>query len=228
MASYSQWLRYALELEGTDFDETESARRDVRQDVLPGRDLSRPGLGRDSRRDVDRPTEVVALVVDHGTCITPTWASGKPAGWTRSTISSDAHRVARILEVEMHAVPQHLHDGTSMARSDLVDQLGELERDARRLLVAGLLGQPRVTGEVREHAAFDLPRLLPMHPRVLERGLDMIEQVLGLEHFRMPPVEPGEQIFPGPPRPNADLAERGLEAALSRRPRWRNGSSMEW
>src|SRR5918996_2982491 len=152
-------------------------------------------------------------------------AADRPAGRApRSRVTPTASPGS--LKWEMHAIPQH--DGTSMARCDLVNQLGVLERDARRLLVAGLLGQPRVTGEVREHAAFDLPRFLPMHPRVLERGLDMIEQVLGLEHFRMPPVEPAEQIFPGPARPNADLAERGLEAALSRRPRWRNGSSMEW
>jgi len=59
--------------------------------------------------------------------------------------------------------------------------LGQLEGDARRLLVSGLFGQPRVTGEVREHAAFDLPRFSPMHPRVLERGLDMIDIASALQ-----------------------------------------------
>jgi hypothetical protein len=36
-----EWLRDALELEGTDLDKAESARRDVPQDVLPDEDLSR-------------------------------------------------------------------------------------------------------------------------------------------------------------------------------------------
>src|SRR5215217_5238733 len=92
-------------------------------------------------------------------------AGGRPAGWTRSTISSDAIAASLgSLKWKCTPVPQHLHDRTSMARSGLIDQLGELERDARRLLVPGLLGQPRVTGEVREHAAFHLPTFLPMHP----------------------------------------------------------------
>src|SRR6266542_3862772 len=53
-----------------------------------------------------------------------------------------------------------------------------------------------------------------MDPRVLERGLDMIEEVLGLEHLRMTPVEPAEQAFPGPTRPNADLPEGRLEGCV--------------
>ena len=50
-----------------------------------------------------------------------------------------------------------------------------------------------------------------MHSRVLERGLDVIEEVLGLEHFRMAPEEPAEEVFPGSTRPDADLPERRLE-----------------
>jgi hypothetical protein len=42
----------------------------------------------------------------------------------------------------------------------------------------------------------------------------MIEEVLGLEHLRMTPVKPAEQIFPGPTRPNADLSERRLECCV--------------
>src|SRR5206468_666529 len=64
-----QLLRDALELEGTDLDETEPTRRDVRQGVLPDEDLSRPGLRRDARRDVHCPAEVVTLVVDHWACV---------------------------------------------------------------------------------------------------------------------------------------------------------------
>src|SRR4029453_17917123 len=60
-----QRLRDALEFEGTNLDEAEPARRDVVQNVLPDEDLIRPGLRRDAGRDVDRPTEVVTLVVDH-------------------------------------------------------------------------------------------------------------------------------------------------------------------
>lgn len=114
----------------------------------------------------------------------------------------------------MHAITQHLHDGATVPRSDLVDQLGELEGDPRRHLVTGLLGQRRVAGEVREHAGFDKPRFPPVHSRVLERVLDMIEQVPRLEHLRMTPEEPAEQIFPGPTRPNANLPERRLECCV--------------
>ncbi len=67
-----------------------------------------------------------------------------------------------------------------------------------------------------------------MHSGVLERGLDMIEEMLGLEHFRMAPVEPAEQVFPGPTRRTPTSLSAASKAALSRRPRRRNGSSMEW
>ena len=76
---------------GTDLDESESAQRDVTRDVLSDEDLSRSGLRRDARRDVDRPAEVVALDRrSWAPAFTPTCAGGRPAGWTRSTISSDA------------------------------------------------------------------------------------------------------------------------------------------
>jgi hypothetical protein len=179
-----QRLRDALQLEGTNLDETESARREVKQDVLPNEDLIRPGLRGDPSRDVDRPPKVIALVVDHRSRVHADVGGRQACGMDGvHDLERGHHRVAWISEMEVHAVAEHLHDRTSMPRCDLVDQLGKLERDARRLRVPGLFGQPRVTGEVCEHAAFDLPRFFPMDPRVLERGLDMIEEVLGLEHL---------------------------------------------
>src|SRR5207244_4727436 len=59
-----QWLRDALEREGTDLDETKPTRRDMTQDVLPDEALRWPGLRRVTRRDVERPAEVVTLLVD--------------------------------------------------------------------------------------------------------------------------------------------------------------------
>src|SRR5436190_7243526 len=53
-----------------------------------------------------------------------------------------------------------------------------------------------------------------MHARVFERGLDMFEEMLGLEHLRMTPVEPSEEVLPGPTRSNADLPQRRLECRV--------------
>ena len=53
-----------------------------------------------------------------------------------------------------------------------------------------------------------------MHARVLERGLDVLEEVLGLEHLRMTSVQPAEHVFPRPARPDADLPERRLECCV--------------
>ena len=39
-----------------------------------------------------------------------------------------------------------------------------------------------------------------MHARVLERGLDVIEEVLGFERFRVTPIEPAQEVFPGATR----------------------------
>ena len=50
-----------------------------------------------------------------------------------------------------------------------------------------------------------------MDAGVLQGGLDVIEEMLALEHLRMAPVEPAEEVFPGATRPHADLPERCLE-----------------
>ena len=62
-----------------------------------------------------------------------------------------------------------------------------------------------------------------MHPRVLERGLDVVDVVLGLEDLGVPPEEPAEQILAVTAGPDPDLAKAASNAALSRRPRSRNG-----
>ena len=53
-----------------------------------------------------------------------------------------------------------------------------------------------------------------MHSRFLERGLDVAEHVLHLEHLRMAPVQPAEKIFAGSTRTNADLPHRRFEGLV--------------
>ncbi|MGZ5329321.1 MAG: hypothetical protein ACXWFU_13280 [Actinomycetota bacterium] len=53
-----------------------------------------------------------------------------------------------------------------------------------------------------------------MYAGVLQSGLDVIEEMLGLERFRMAPVEPAEEVFSGATRPHADLPERCLEGRV--------------
>ena len=50
-----------------------------------------------------------------------------------------------------------------------------------------------------------------MHSGVLESGLYVIEEVLGLEHFGMAPEQPAQEVFSGAARTNADFSERRLE-----------------
>src|SRR6266550_8099041 len=91
-----QWLRDALKLEGTDLDETETAWRDVRKNVLSDEDLIRPRLRCDARRDVDRPAEVVALFVDHRSRVHP-YVGGRQARGTNRVhdLQGCRHRVVR-------------------------------------------------------------------------------------------------------------------------------------
>jgi hypothetical protein len=191
-----QRLRDALELEGTDLDETESARRDVRQSVLSDEDMIGPRLRRDARRDVDRPAEVVALLVDHGSGV-HSYVGGRQTRWTNRVhdLQRCRHRVVRILEVEVHTIAEHLDDMALVTRGDFVHQLGELQRDASRNLIPRLLGQPGVPREIREGTTLCPPRCSSMHSRFLERGLDMAEHVLHLEHLRMASVQPSEEIL---------------------------------
>ena len=53
-----------------------------------------------------------------------------------------------------------------------------------------------------------------MNSGILKRGLNVIEEMLGLEHLRMTPEEPAEQLFSGSTRPNTDLPERRLEGLV--------------
>src|SRR5437773_8140823 len=101
----------------------------------------------------------------------------------------------RILEMEVDAVAEHLDDMSLMTRGDFVHQLSELERHASRDLIASLLGQPCVSRKIGEGTTFGPSRCPSMHSCLLERGLDMAEHVVHLEHLRVAPVEPSEEIL---------------------------------
>ena len=116
--------------------------------------------------------------------------------------------------MEVHAIPQHLYDMALVTRGDFVHQLGKLQRHASRDLIPRLLGQPRVSREVGEGTALGPPRCSSMHSRFLERGLDMAEHVLPLEHLRMAPVQPPEKIFAGSPGTDAHLAHRRFQGLV--------------
>src|SRR5438093_349914 len=55
----------SLQLDGTDFQELHAVGLRCPDHVATDQDLSRPGLPRDARSDVDRPPEVVAVAEDH-------------------------------------------------------------------------------------------------------------------------------------------------------------------
>jgi hypothetical protein len=63
--------------------------------------------------------------------------------------------IVRISEMEVHAIPEHLHDLAAMICSYLANELGERERHLGRNLIPCLLGQGRVAGEVREGCGLD-------------------------------------------------------------------------
>ena len=91
-------------------------------------DVGVPGarLGRDPGCEVDGPSEVVALVVQHRARIDPDMRRRKAT--SRSALhdlEGSSNGIARIAEVEQHAVTEQLHGGPVVSRCDLAGQLRE-------------------------------------------------------------------------------------------------------
>jgi hypothetical protein len=99
-------------------------------------------------------------------------------------------------------------------RSDRAHDIRKRHRHPRGDLVAGLLGQARVAGEIGEDARLGSALGLAMNARVLERSLEMLEHVLSLELLGMPPVEPTEQLLARSARPDSHLADRRFEGGV--------------
>ena len=115
-----------------------------------------------------------------------------------------------------------------MADGDLLHELGELDRDLGRDLVAGFLGEARVAREVGEHHRAD-GRFGPApHAGLLERGLDVLELVLGHVGLGVAAEEPRQHLLARTPGAQSDLGDGCSKAWLSPRPRWRYCSSIAW
>src|SRR5436190_1592816 len=84
---------------------------------------------------------------------------------------SIAHCVARVAEVEMDTIPEHLHHVSAVVGGDLVDQLSKTDCNARSFVVPGLLGEPRVAGEIGESCGLDPPRGTLADPGFLKCSL---------------------------------------------------------
>src|SRR4051812_47229661 len=146
----------SLELELADLAHLKALGLNSTNEVLADEDAIRRGLRGDPRGDVHGAPEVVALVVDHRPGV-HSHVGGRKTSWPDSVddLQRRAHCVGRITEVEMDTVPEHLHHVSAVVAGDLVDQLREADCHARRLIVPGLLGEPRVAGEIGERCGLD-------------------------------------------------------------------------
>src|SRR5207247_1316221 len=98
-------------------------------EILADEYLPGPGLRCDSSGDVDGPAEVIAFVVDHRSRVhsdVGRWEAARADALDDLEGCSDP--IARIAEVEVHPIAEHLHDLTPVPRRDLADELGERQR----------------------------------------------------------------------------------------------------
>ena len=212
-------LRDPLELERPELAQPEPVRRDELGEALSDEDLVGPGLRGDARRDVDRPAEVVALVVDHRARLDADVRGREPA-WTHRLhdVERRENGVPRIGEVEVDTVAQHLHDRASPVGRDLAHEIGEREGDARRRVVAGLLGQPRVAGEVGERGGTQVPLSPFVDAGALEGDLRVLVVVLSHERLRMTAEQPPEHVLAGATELQPHLPKRRLERLVVAEP----------
>ena len=213
-------LRDPLELERPELAQPEPVRRDELGEALSDEDLVGAGLRGDARRDVDRPAEVVALVVDHRSRLDADVRRREPA-WAHRLhdVERRENGVPRIGEVEVDTVAQHLHDRASPVGRDLAHEIGEREGDARRRVVARLLGQPRVAGEVGERGGTQVPLSPFVDAGALEGDLRVLVVVFEHERLRMTAEQPPEHVLAGATELQAPPAEAprtpGCRRALS-------------
>jgi hypothetical protein len=123
-----------------------------------------------------------------------------------------------IAEVEVDAVAEHLDDLPSVPSCDLTHELGERQRCAGRGLVARLLGETRVAGEIGEDACLDLMRRPVVDARLLERSFSVLKVMFRHECLGVTPEQPPEHLFARMTHLHADLADRRLERFIVREP----------
>src|ERR1700675_1465503 len=85
------------------------------------------------------------------------------------------------------------------------------ESYARRFVVPGLLGEPRVAGEIGERRCLDSPWGALADPSFLKCSLHVLELMFRGEDLRMPSVEPAQHLLSGMTHSETDLVDRGLE-----------------
>jgi hypothetical protein len=104
--------------------------------------------------------------------------------------------IAWIPEVEVDPVTEQLDHVAAVTGGDLADELCEREGRLSRDRVSEFLGELRVPGKVREDGRLRISRTAPPHAGVLQRGLYVLELMLGHEDFGVPPEEPSEKVLP--------------------------------
>ena len=118
----------SLEIELANLVHLKTLGLDATNEVLAHEDAVRGRLRGDPCRDVDCAPEVVALVVDHRPGVHAHMGGRKASGADGvDDFQRGAHCVARVTEVEMDSIPEHLHHVTAVVAGDLVDQLGKTE-----------------------------------------------------------------------------------------------------
>src|SRR5919106_6189645 len=141
----------ALQLDGPDLLERHGCPVRRLHDLLAHHHLAGPGVVRDPRREVDRTAEVVTVLEDHRPCV-----ESDVGRWqvvvrdTLGHLEGREHGTTRFPEIEHHSVAEPLHRSAPVFLGGPPDQACQLRRQIRGGLIATLLGQPRVPGDVEE------------------------------------------------------------------------------
>src|SRR5919106_1595771 len=141
----------ALERDGTDGLEHHAVAVPLVRHVLADQHFSGPRIIRDPRRDVHGPAEVVAVAKDHAAGVdADARANVDQTGSLLDEVEAGEDGSTRVREVEHDPVAEPLDGMPTVRLCGLVDERREPVGQLGTGLVAALLGEGRVAGEVEE------------------------------------------------------------------------------
>src|SRR5919109_4858366 len=184
-------LRHALERHVADELELDLVDAGAPFGLLAHEYLVRSRVVGDPGCDVDGSAEVVALLGDHRPRIDAyPRGNGDLAFGLLDQVQSAEDGTTGVAEMEHHAVPEPFHRPTAMRLSGLLHEAREVRRKLGRGLVALLLRERRVTGEIQERNRGRPPRLRGHEPSLLHELLGHADQVLEDGALTVTPLEP--------------------------------------
>ena len=154
----ARWAASRCTGPGMPFSSTGPMSREVHAVLARGRDhlpsdqhLARPGVVRDPRRNVHGLPEVVTLLEEDRPGVQADVRGRQPGrGHAIDHVQRRHHARSHVAEVDHHAVAQPLHRAPAVVDRRALHQRRQPLRQVGRGIVAALVGEPRVAGDVQE------------------------------------------------------------------------------